>query len=194
MIKNLYKILFFTVVSTAFTGCLKKGDDDPFISLQTRKARICGEWKLVSGEISFKYSDTTEIFTYAGSKMKYKLNGVFVGDYTFHETMIINKKGSYGITRGSSDLYSYEGYWYFGNKNEKLEIKNKETVIFARKNLTSPTQTYNWNGLNAVNTYYIERLSERTLVIKMDYDYYASDTEKKEISEYWKYEKQPVKK
>lgn len=194
MIKNICKILFFTVVFTLSSGCLKKGDDDPFISLKTRKARISGEWKLESGEISFKYSDTVETYTYAGTKIKYKFNGVFMWDYTFYETLVIDKKGTFGRTLQNRNLYTYEGYWYFGNENKKLDVKNKETIIFAEEEYTSPSQTYTWYGLNSVRTYYIERLTDKELVIKMDFSYYNTENEKEEVSEYWKYLKKTSEK
>ncbi len=43
-------VLFLVAVMTAtlFEGCFKKGDEDPFISLRSRKARITQDWE-VSG-------------------------------------------------------------------------------------------------------------------------------------------------
>lgn len=48
-------LILFAITSTiVFDSCLKKGEDDPFLSLKSRKARVAGDWEVVS----FKYTDT----------------------------------------------------------------------------------------------------------------------------------------
>ncbi|MDD4575741.1 MAG: hypothetical protein PHI36_04870, partial [Bacteroidales bacterium] len=44
-----YKIilLLLAVFATTFSAC-KKGEDDPALSLRSRKARVAGEWKMTN--------------------------------------------------------------------------------------------------------------------------------------------------
>ncbi len=41
-------LLVAIMTATLFEGCFKKGDEDPFISLRSRKARITNKWKVSS--------------------------------------------------------------------------------------------------------------------------------------------------
>ncbi|PBQ32188.1 hypothetical protein CNR22_10530 [Sphingobacteriaceae bacterium] len=55
------KILNFAFITLLlcqlFTNC-KKGEDDPLLSLRTRKARVVGEWKIKSGTENYNTSST----------------------------------------------------------------------------------------------------------------------------------------
>ncbi|MDD3687494.1 MAG: hypothetical protein PHE56_12095, partial [Bacteroidales bacterium] len=39
------------------TSCFKKGDEDPFFSMYTRKARVTGEWTISNYESKIKRTD-----------------------------------------------------------------------------------------------------------------------------------------
>jgi hypothetical protein len=41
-------VLLSTIIFPLFTGCFGVGEDDPFISLRTRKARLTGKWDITS--------------------------------------------------------------------------------------------------------------------------------------------------
>lgn len=184
--------LVFLIATILFSGsgCLKKGEEDPSVSLKTREARIAGEWKLVSGELSWKFQDTIITFTYAGAKMKVKENGIFLGDYSSFETLSFDKRGKYSRSRTEdSDTYSWEGNWYFGGRNKDLGIKNKETIALVYSERSTPYNRYSYAGLNSSDTYYIERLTNKDLVIEMQYSYYNSYGIVETIDEHWEYEK-----
>lgn len=183
-------VLFLASISVIVPGCLKKGDEDPAVSLKTREARIAGDWKMVSGEISWKFGDTTIAFTYAGAKMKVKENGIFLGDYSSFETISLDKRGKYNRSRTEDgDVYTWEGNWYFGGRNKDLDIKNKETITFVYSERSTPLSRYSYAGLNSGYTYYIERLTGKELVIEMQFTYYDSDGNVVTIDEHWEYEK-----
>ncbi len=71
-------LLILTLTSVVLEGCFKKGEEDPFISFRSRKARLSGEWtinvftgdyfvKFNSGEnreIDFHQTDKTTISEY----------------------------------------------------------------------------------------------------------------------------------
>ncbi|MGC9331070.1 MAG: hypothetical protein ACP5DZ_04235 [Bacteroidales bacterium] len=53
-------ILLGTIVFPLLTGCFGVGEDDPFISLRTRKARLTGEWDISSYYKNVKQIINTE--------------------------------------------------------------------------------------------------------------------------------------
>ncbi len=59
MKKLTQSVLAILVVASSITAC-KKGEDDPFLSLRSRDARLIGEWKLtaVSGKTTATGSET----------------------------------------------------------------------------------------------------------------------------------------
>jgi len=55
------KVLLVAIIFSAvfpFTGC-KKGEDDPFFSIHSRKARVTGNWKIVYSNVVSVYTDTS---------------------------------------------------------------------------------------------------------------------------------------
>ena len=43
-----YRFLFFALLTILLNSCFKKGEDDPFVSLRTRKDRVAGKWMVTS--------------------------------------------------------------------------------------------------------------------------------------------------
>ncbi len=115
--------------------------------------------------------------------MKYRVNNYLVGESNFKEKVTINGKGTFGR---SSDFFSNSGFWYFGNSNEELDIKNKETIILVIKESSNSS----WKGLNNNQTFYIDRLTGKEMILKMEYTYYNSYGNKVEVSELWRYGKE----
>ncbi len=50
-------VLLAVVILPIFTGCFGVGEDDPFISLRTRKARVIGDW-----EVNTYYKNVQQIY------------------------------------------------------------------------------------------------------------------------------------
>lgn len=124
--KLILKSTLLLALSIVIISSCKKGEEDPFLSLRTRKARISGEWTLKSGSVINTYNNNTETTTYTGTS-QIDNNGTTA--YT--EKWSIKRDGSFEmITTGSSSSFQMKGYWSFGNKIKDLELKNKESVIF----------------------------------------------------------------
>lgn len=51
----LFVVLTMCVVFPQFS-CTRKGEDDPLLSLRTRKSRVCGKWKIAEGRTRMDYS------------------------------------------------------------------------------------------------------------------------------------------
>ena len=60
-------VALFILATFILVGC-KKGENDPLISLKTRKSRLSGEWKMSFAEYSI--NDTT--YSYDGTTLKEK--------------------------------------------------------------------------------------------------------------------------
>ena len=122
-------LLLFSFV-LIFTGC-KKGEDDPFISFRTRKARVTGNWKLAGGYKIQKYSygaETKAVY----SANEYTLNSggnFFVGPAKFD--MELKKDGSAKVTRIMAPVFSTGGFSGTWNFTDGVgETKKKAQIVF----------------------------------------------------------------
>ncbi|MFA5781138.1 MAG: hypothetical protein WC868_02595 [Bacteroidales bacterium] len=67
-----FLIILFAITSTIiFDSCLKKGEDDPCISLRSRKARVVGDWEV----ISYKYVRNLNLYALNISNEIYTMDG-----------------------------------------------------------------------------------------------------------------------
>lgn len=143
------------ITVTLFTSC-KKGEGDPFISLQSRKARVAGDWKVTA------YNETTTTMNNSGTTTStsafdgstwtdtYTGTGTFTQSGTATYTFSFTKEGSYTmkksitITSGSSSsatTWEEEGKWDF--MTGVGELKNKEYIGLTptKKTFTSGSST-----------------------------------------------------
>ena len=157
--KNNKIALFIVFIAAMSFGSCKKGENDPFISLRSRDARVTGKWELTKWE--YKLS---EPFWYDESEMHYEkksFNGSSLTisynymDYfnnlakdstytvSYSRDLEIDKGGRYKQVvkqDTTSSALEYYWYWYDGNKNkvgifvgEDLyyidQLKNNEMVL-----------------------------------------------------------------
>ena len=164
-------LLSALVIAGSFSGC-KKGENDPFLSLRSRKSRLEGNWVIVKEEVSETNinGSTTEIMqsVYDG-KMKITTTTTTVG--TISTTVIdtvkytvnfdIKKDGNYKMIAANEnkiDIVTTEGTWLFLGKSKLNDLKNKEAIL-----LTTTKQVVSSNPVaNSVN---YENLNGLTIVI-----------------------------
>lgn len=169
--KNISFVLSMLIVlgvSTTFTGC-KKGENDPFLSLKSRKARISGEWTLVSGSETSTYNSggvaSSSSTTY--TETSYIANGT---SYPYSEKMTIDKDGTYEIeVISDGDFYTITGNWFFAGAIKDLDLKNKEAIVFSTQNYSEPGYSETYNGFYAGEVYIIDQLKNKELVFKGEY-------------------------
>ena len=147
-----YFLLFILIVSI-FNGC-KKGEDDPAISLRTRKARLSGEWTLIAGDYSRLYqsgsSGTSEIIIYSedsylSTSTLVSGASVLTSTYTISHSLKINFKRdgtfSYVESKGNS-VSLISGTWRFLGKNG--DNKNKERIKIEDISITGYPSVFNF--------------------------------------------------
>ncbi len=115
-----------------FTGC-KKGEDDPFISLKSRDARITAKWKLVNYEglesgISFFSGESyTTTIAYNGTLLTTTSTSNGVESIPFTYEMEILKDGELTYTQVSDgSVQSGKEYWFWLNNTD-----NKTGIILG---------------------------------------------------------------
>ena len=137
-----YRFLFFAFLTFLLNSCFKKGEDDPFVSLRTRKDRVAGKWMVTS----IQSSDSSSIANNNINKNFYFFNGseyidsfVFVFNNQIRETRV--KKGKRKIyyefdKNRSYRMYDYadndttiiKGMWTFNDKSEYLKKKIEQQI------------------------------------------------------------------
>jgi hypothetical protein len=108
-----------TAILFLFNSC-RKGDDDPLLSLRSRKARVAGEWQLTSG-----FSESTAFADGSSASETYEYGS---GSYSFHQSII-----SPGATISNSESGEYALKISFdrdGNFSME-ETKGKNRVLYT---------------------------------------------------------------
>ncbi len=169
------KIITFTLglvlISGSFSSC-KKGDNDPFLSLRSRKARLEGSWKVTKEEVTETNTDgttTVQIQSIFDGSKKITTTTTKIGAITsvdidtvkYVVTLVIDKKGNYNMTNVNDnhlDVYTEKGTWIFLGKSNLDKLKNKEAILLTT------TQTIISDG-NETNTVDYTNLSGKTIVL-----------------------------
>lgn len=147
MKKNFTKLLATVLLfAFAFQSC-KKGENDPFISLKSRDARLTGTWELASYSKERNSTTTTDVSssetvkteTYSGSLVTQTVTSsssssskVYTDSdtWSYSETLTIEKDGTYKLEVIEDDVSDTEtGYWWWvdGKKN-KIGVSLDGTV------------------------------------------------------------------
>jgi len=164
-------LLSALVIAVSFSGC-KKGENDPLLSLRSRKSRLEGNWVIVKEEVSetnINGSTTEAIQSVYDGEMKVTTTTTTVGalattvidtvKYTFN--FDIKKDGNYKMIAANEnkiDIVTTEGTWLFLGKSKLNDLKNKEAIL-----LTTSKQVVSSNPVaNSVN---YENLNGLTIVI-----------------------------
>ncbi|MEY3425959.1 MAG: hypothetical protein RL679_1317 [Bacteroidota bacterium] len=193
--KNMKKLIVLSLAAIALIANLsscKKGENDPFLSLKSRKARVVGEWTVTKEEgtsqdiskISFGgvtvTTTTNETSTYngtlftstsvttssaGGNPLENTYNDVYTQSYTFE------KDGSFTLETvytGQNYTEKIEGTWAFVGKSKTAELKNKEAIALSITKYSDidngVTTTYSATGFDDSIIIAIDRLKNKEMV------------------------------
>ena len=161
------------MVLVANLSSCKKGENDPFLSLKSRKARLCGEWTVTKSEGTSSYAtgialtSNSTVTTYNGTTETSITTGVLgagnpnVSSYTQSYTFVKDGTFTMVFTSGT-DVDTYEGNWMFLGKNKNADLAKKEAVMLSITKQTSSSNgtsvTESFTGYN--NTTYTFLLDE----------------------------------
>lgn len=166
---TLYIVVFFLL---SVSSC-KKGENDPFLSLRSRKARLVGEWSLKNGLENYQINNIDIKIEYSEDQKTINSN-----EYKYSEKLNFKKDGTYEwITKDNNATITEKGTWEFGRKNKKLEYKAKETILLHISETTttggdiSETEYFNGDfilheGINNLKQLVLKELRNNKLVIE----------------------------
>ena len=144
MKKIIVVFLGLSILTGSFVSC-KKGENDPFLSLKSRKSRLVGNWMVSHEEITeviTNIDSTTTISTIFDGTTEMKSTVIVLDDttktyvdtMTYKLTLDIKKDGTYkfsNINGNQLDVYIAEGTWMFIGKSKKDNLKKKEAVLLT---------------------------------------------------------------
>ncbi len=144
MKKTLIALTIILALGSAVSSC-KKGENDPFLSLKSRKARFVGEWKVISSITTDVESDGDKTTTTSDGSLVTQVDfdatsGVSnTSTYTQSEDWTFNKDNTFTYKATTiGGVTQYEGTWAFIGKSKDSDIKKKENVGL---NITKFTET-----------------------------------------------------
>ncbi len=160
-----------------FLGGCRKGEDDPLMSLKSRKSRMAGSWNLSGGQLTESVDDHFNTVKYSW-KYTFKA-GRFERRDTYYPpesgtyilSLNVDKNGTYSLKElfEGRELQA-EGAWDFLQKSG--DVKNKEEVNFIigkiNKGSTGDYHLFNWGGINM--RYRIKELRDKKLVLTINSD------------------------
>ncbi|MCX6188568.1 MAG: hypothetical protein NTW54_03015 [Bacteroidetes bacterium] len=179
-LKLITLIFFFT---TIFVGCIKKGDNDPLISIYKRSTRLSGVWKLKelqiqdhdvdqNGKINIlirtltndKYTETrgtdTLSKTYVGTlNTTLTITDSSSSNYSFKEEVATN-----GLNYTNS-LNNKTWSWKDGSKKSALVLQDFKT--FDILGLWSDKLELTITDINALNVYGAHSYVEHWVFVKL---------------------------
>ena len=187
-------LLSILIFSLCLSSC-KKGENDPLLSLLSRKARLIGDWKVTNEVItaSETYLDLDSNLNinsnYDGNK---KMNIIVTEtpsgtktskDSTYYsQTLSINKDGSYKLSviyNSGTNLNISEGTWSFLGKSDINKLKKKQAIFLTTTKSTifngSATNVYDYSNLNG-KTILIDQLKNKQLITIVENDFSNQNT------------------
>jgi len=158
-----YAVLILVLSSIlVFDGC-KRGDNDPFFSFRSRKARVTGDWAFESKESNvtklFSQPESYQAvvkFTLDGEKITIKVDSINTPHDTSKTTSGVLKEGYYRFDKNSKMeyLFHYELTWDKTKTDENTNVTTYDKVVTT----VEEKATGSWNFLsnveaNGVNKY-----------------------------------------
>lgn len=175
-------IILLILTFLALDGC-KKGEDDPFFSFRTRRARVEGKWRLQKASVIITTVDfgkgarLNDIFDIADSRFTLtetsssRVPDIYKGSYIIN--LDCTKDGSFNLYElFNGKILEATGEWMFNDKSPGK--KSKEYINMTIKN-TSSGQTsgyFLFNQSSTSFTYRMKELRDKKMVLVVESDIY----------------------
>lgn len=161
------RLLTIIIVGISFvlSGCFGRGDDDPWLSLHTRDARMAQNWQLtkmtgtvvntvggMTTNIVYNFDGENIFITTNGNNESFgyafEMNITDQGTVTSKETFTSPSNANQVVLNSSKS-----SYWFWAN-----DVKNKTTVNLDLTGTFEPYPAYDvmrlaWNDMNLVLDY-----------------------------------------
>jgi hypothetical protein len=173
---------------TANLSSCKKGENDPFLSLKSRKSRLSGEWEVTKQDVVKSHVNSTSIFLSNTTTGSYS-NGVLTTLQTNTGTNIITtstqaikstykfeKDGTFTLTEitdeGTPQVVTnvYTGNYTFLGKNKDADLKKKEALYiyyksWVQSDVNNVSTTVTLTGINTGTTFMIDQLKSKEIIL-----------------------------
>ncbi len=168
------------LLTGTFVAC-KKGDNDPFLSLRSRKDRLSGLWTVkeetVNEVITIPGSTTTNNVVYDGQMAISSSVTVASGVSTttidtskYSVSLEIKKTGNYEkkiVNANLLDIEVYSGTWMFLGKSKIDKLKKKEALLMTTSKAVisdgAVSNSYVYTDLNG-KTIVIDQLKNKEMI------------------------------
>jgi len=168
------------LLTGTFVAC-KKGDNDPFLSLRSRKDRLSGLWTVkeetVNEVITIPGSTTTNNVVYDGQMAISSSVTVASGVSTttidtskYSVSLEIKKTGNYEkkiVNVNLLDIEVYSGTWMFLGKSKIDKLKKKEALLMTTSKAVisdgAVSNSYVYTDLNG-KTIVIDQLKNKEMI------------------------------
>ena len=171
-------LVALTLAAFAFDGC-KKGADDPFMSIHSRKGRLAGDWKISAGSGTDVSGTNTSTWSYDGA-IYTQTSGTITTTTNITWTLNFEKDGTYKqvmttTATNYNDVQTETGTWNFTSGIG--DNKNKDRVVLMTlsfnevQTIASNTTTTNttYAGDNApTSNWYLDELKNKEVIFSWD--------------------------
>ena len=183
--KNKIKLLLLVFTSVVLLSNCKKGKEDPAISFRSRKARLAGEWRMVSGSASLTQLITSQPpfnqdFTFNGTKASInetEASGpAIIYTAVYNLNLNIRKDGTFNIRENfAGGILDVDGHWDF-NTGVGHDSKRKHEIILKIETITGGiTSDHIFNKLRTEFTYKLVQLKNKELKMESLTKLYLAD-------------------
>jgi hypothetical protein len=159
----------FTFISLLSVTNCKKGEDDPLVSLRSRKERLVGDWRLQSGTATYTQDTYRESYIFDGSNVTlYVAAPSYAAGYKgkYFLNLNISKDGKFIFKELLSNVVlEASGTWNF-NVGVGKEKKKEDILFYIDKVIAGYTNGNNlFNRTNTSFVYKIKELRNKKMVI-----------------------------
>jgi len=173
---RIYMLTFCAVLFGGALSSCKKGEDDPFLSLRSRKARLAGVWTLKGRIVEHRSNNNTTVATstYANGREDKTEVDYFMSEPTdttftsrlYTQIYTFKKNGSYQKVAVSELGTSTEkGVWSFLQRNKGDGLKNKEAILLTpRVFQATPGYEVSYTGSLGQSVYLLTQLRNQKMV------------------------------